>query len=90
VCSPVCAVSAHGVYDVQYHLVIACRDGSIYVLGNNMCKQIVQLETLPLNVIAESKSLRVATMDNRISHYSLEVLLDFKIQDVIVILDNHF
>ena len=59
-------VHASGLYDVDFRLLWACRDGNIYLIkrGYTVGKLCIQLNSHPVGLIHLGSSIVVGTMDN--------------------------
>ncbi|CAB4059180.1 BBS1 [Lepeophtheirus salmonis] len=65
-------LSVTGLYDVDFRIVISCRNGSLVCLkrGWQRAKSIALLGNQSIGVIHRDKTILVATMDDKISSYS--------------------
>ena len=61
-------LSVSGLYDVEYRIVVACRNGALCALkrGWQTARVICPLDSQPLGLIRREKSITVATMDNNL------------------------
>lgn len=64
-------MSVYGLYDLKYHIVVGCFDGSVYYLKSNSCYKIVQLEYLPVGIVTFEKSLIIGCMNNILYSYTI-------------------
>ena len=66
--APPVFLSVTGLYDVEYRIVVACRNGSLCVLkrGWQAARVICPLDSQPVGLIRREKSITVATMDNNL------------------------
>ncbi|KAK4326344.1 hypothetical protein Pmani_003138 [Petrolisthes manimaculis] len=55
----------NGLYDVEYRIIVACRNGQIYTLkrGVKLGRPTAELTSQPVGLIRRDKSIIVATMD---------------------------
>ncbi|CAD7952783.1 unnamed protein product [Amoebophrya sp. A25] len=54
-----------GLYEVEYRLICACRDGKVYTVKNGaLLSMVIELETLPVGLVKIDKSIYVGCMDN--------------------------
>jgi len=55
----------HGLYDVEYRITVACRDGNIYTVKNGqVLSTVIELETQPVGLVRIDKNIHVGCMDN--------------------------
>ena len=66
--APPVFLSVTGLYDVEYRIVVACRNGALCALkrGWQTARVICPLDSQPLGLIRREKSITVATMDNNL------------------------
>merc|ERR1719409_1672261 len=58
-------ISVLGLYDVEYRITVACRDGNIYTIKNGqVLSTVIELETQPVGLVRYDKNIYVGTMDN--------------------------
>merc|ERR1719408_555940 len=58
-------MSILGLYDVEYRITVACRDGNIYTIKNGQVLSVViELETQPVGLVRFDKNIYVGCMDN--------------------------
>jgi Bardet-Biedl syndrome 1 protein len=61
-------VASTGLLDVDYRIVVACRDGRVYTVKNDeLSTVVIELETQPCGLIRTAKQIHVACM-NRVIH----------------------
>ncbi|KAI8810449.1 ciliary BBSome complex subunit 1-domain-containing protein [Cladochytrium replicatum] len=77
--SPVVMISAWGNLDSDFHLIVCCRDGHVYLLKENACNRLGQLEILACEVIAFRNSVVIGSMASRIHSYSLQGVKQFTV-----------
>merc|ERR1719409_1380318 len=58
-------ISVLGLFDVEYRITIACRDGNIYTIKNGqVLSSVIELETQPVGLVRYDKNIYVGCMDN--------------------------
>ncbi|CAE8692133.1 unnamed protein product [Polarella glacialis] len=58
-------MSVLGLYDVEYRITVACRDGNIYTIKNGqVLSNVIELETQPVGLVRFDKNVYVGCMDN--------------------------
>lgn len=58
-------MSVLGLYDVEYRITVACRDGNIYTIKNGqVLSSVIELETQPVGLVRYDKNIYVGCMDN--------------------------
>eukprot|EP00933_Yihiella_yeosuensis_P026875 TRINITY_DN20867_c0_g1_i1.p1 TRINITY_DN20867_c0_g1~~TRINITY_DN20867_c0_g1_i1.p1 ORF type:complete len:617 (-),score=119.82 TRINITY_DN20867_c0_g1_i1:152-1942(-) len=58
-------ISILGLYDVEYRITVACRDGHIYTIKNGqVLSNVIELETQPVGLVRFDKNVYVGCMDN--------------------------
>eukprot|EP00931_Biecheleriopsis_adriatica_P061013 TRINITY_DN36668_c0_g1_i1.p1 TRINITY_DN36668_c0_g1~~TRINITY_DN36668_c0_g1_i1.p1 ORF type:complete len:628 (-),score=111.66 TRINITY_DN36668_c0_g1_i1:84-1877(-) len=58
-------ISVLGLYDVEYRITVACRDGNIYTIKNGqVLSNVIELETQPVGLVRFDKNVYVGCMDN--------------------------
>mmetsp|Transcript_80632 Transcript_80632/g.231512 ORF Transcript_80632/g.231512 Transcript_80632/m.231512 type:complete len:589 (-) Transcript_80632:49-1815(-) len=58
-------ISVLGLYDVEYRITVACRDGNIYTIKNGqVLSSVIELETQPVGLVRYDKNIYVGCMDN--------------------------
>lgn len=63
-------LSVLGLYDVDYRITVACRDGNIYTIKNGqVLSTVIELETQPVGLARQDKNIYVACMDNVIHNF---------------------
>lgn len=68
-------VSATGLYDVEYHVSVACRDACVYTFkkGGRTPKYRIPLGSQPCGLQRMDKNVYVSCMDNSLACYSTKV-----------------
>ena len=68
-------LSVSGLYDVEYRIIVACRNGHIYTLkrGTKVGKPTVELSSQPVGILRRDKSIIVSTMDQILHCYNNKV-----------------
>ena len=69
-----------GLYDVEFRVIVACRDGSVYILrrGNNAGKQLFSLNAQAVGLEKVNKTIVVACVDQTLQGYSTKGRCDFE------------
>jgi hypothetical protein len=67
------AVSAFGIYDVQYHIVAASRDHTAHILSNDVCRMVLSEVTPIVGILAEEKQFHVALMGTHLATHNYTV-----------------
>mmetsp|Transcript_53719 Transcript_53719/g.166806 ORF Transcript_53719/g.166806 Transcript_53719/m.166806 type:complete len:595 (+) Transcript_53719:121-1905(+) len=63
-------MSVLGLYDVEYRITVACRDGNIYTVKNGqVLHNVIELETQPVGLVRYDKNIFVGCMDNVIHSF---------------------
>jgi len=63
-------MSVLGLYDVEYRITLACRDGRIYTIKNGqVLSSVIELETQPVGLVRYDKNICVGCMDNVIHSF---------------------
>mmetsp|Transcript_23512 Transcript_23512/g.51569 ORF Transcript_23512/g.51569 Transcript_23512/m.51569 type:complete len:590 (+) Transcript_23512:193-1962(+) len=63
-------ISVIGLYDVEYRVTVACRDGNIYTIKNGqVLSSVIELETQPVGLVRFDKNVYVGCMDNVIHSF---------------------
>merc|ERR1719247_4080575 len=58
-------ISVLGLYEVEYRITVACRDGNIYTIKNGqVLSTVIELETQPVGLVRFDKNIYVGCMDN--------------------------
>lgn len=58
-------MSVLGLYDVEYRITVACRNGNIYTIKNGLVMSVtIELETQPVGLVRFDKNIYVGCMDN--------------------------
>lgn len=75
-------IDVSGLFDVEFRLIVSCRDASIYVVkrGSKNAKQVVQLISQPVGLVICNSSLIVGCMDRSLSSYSCKGNLLWTVQ----------
>lgn len=68
-------LSISGLYDVEYRLIVACRNGFIYTIkrGNKVGRPTIELTSQPVGLLRRGKCIIVATMDQQLMCFSNKV-----------------
>lgn len=54
-----------GVYDVEYRIVVSCRNGNIYsIKKGKVIGTVIELETQPCGLVVADKNILIGCMDN--------------------------
>jgi len=73
-------IAVTGLYDVDYRIVVACRDGNVYTIKNGeVARQCIELETQPCGLVRLEKSIIVACMDNAVHSFHIKGKKNFSI-----------
>jgi len=63
-------ISVLGLYEVEYRITVACRDGNIYTIKNGqVLSTVIELETQPVGLVRYDKNIYVGCMDNVIHSF---------------------
>ena len=63
-------VASTGLLDVDYRIVVACRDGRVYTIKNDeLSTVVIELETQPCGLVRTAKQIHVACMNQVIHCY---------------------
>lgn len=66
---PVC-MCVNGSYDVEYRIIVACRNGNIYTIKKGvLLGTVIELETQPVGMVVIEKNILVGCMDNIIHSF---------------------
>lgn len=58
-------ISVLGLYDVEYRITVACRNGNIYTIKNGqVLSTVIELETQPVGLVRFDKNIYVGCMDH--------------------------
>merc|ERR1719409_2471922 len=58
-------ISVLGLYDVEYRITVACRNGNIYTIKNGqVLSTVIELESQPVGLVRYDKNIYVGCMDN--------------------------
>ncbi|KAK8384168.1 hypothetical protein O3P69_009121 [Scylla paramamosain] len=65
-------LSVTGLYDVEYRIIVACRNGQIYTLkrGTKIGRPTAELTSQPVGLIRRDKTVIVATMDHHLHSFN--------------------
>ncbi|XP_045616559.1 BBSome complex member BBS1 isoform X1 [Procambarus clarkii] len=65
-------LSVSGLYDVEYRIIVACRNGQIYTLkrGTKIGRPTAELTSQPVGLLKRDKSIIVATMDQNLHSFN--------------------
>lgn len=65
-------ISVNGLYDVDYRIVVACRNGAVYSLkrGIDVLRPVFQLGAQPVGLQRIGKNIIIASMDQTLQCYS--------------------
>ena len=65
-------ISVNGLFDVEFRIVVACRDGKVYTLkrGSKMAKACIELGAQAVGIERTGKSIVAGCMDNTLTCYS--------------------
>ena len=68
-------LSVSGLYDVEYRIIVACRNGHIYTLkrGTKIGRPTAELTSQPIGLLRRDKSIVVATMDQNLHCFNNKV-----------------
>ena len=68
-------LSATGLYDVDYHVSVACRDACVYTLktGGRTPKYKIPLGSQPCGLQRMDKNVYVGCMDNTLASFTMKV-----------------
>jgi Bardet-Biedl syndrome 1 protein len=73
-------LATHGAYDLDYRVIVACRNGSIYTLkGGEVSGVVIELDSQPCGLLRMDKSIVVGTMNNALHYYHTRVCSKRKI-----------
>eukprot|EP00935_MAST-01C_sp_MAST-1C-sp1_P000776 g776.t1 len=62
-----------GLYDVDYRVVVACRNGSVYTIKNGeVAASVIELETQPCGLVRLDKSIIVPCMDSVVHSFHIK------------------
>mmetsp|Transcript_49134 Transcript_49134/g.130457 ORF Transcript_49134/g.130457 Transcript_49134/m.130457 type:complete len:569 (+) Transcript_49134:1-1707(+) len=58
-------MSVLGLYDVEYRITVACRNGNVYTIKNGtVLSNVIELESQPVGLVRHDKSVYIGCMDN--------------------------
>jgi Bardet-Biedl syndrome 1 protein len=70
-------LATHGAYDLDYRVIAACRNGSVYTLkGGEVSGVVIELDSQPCGLLRIEKSLVIGTMNNTLHYYHTRVRLN--------------
>mmetsp|Transcript_7059 Transcript_7059/g.25118 ORF Transcript_7059/g.25118 Transcript_7059/m.25118 type:complete len:582 (-) Transcript_7059:34-1779(-) len=62
-----------GLFDVEYRIVVACRDGAVYTIKNGeVTGTVIELQSHPVGLVRAQKSILIGTMDDTIHCYHIK------------------
>jgi len=71
--SPPAFVASTGLLDVDYRIVVACRDGHIYTIRNNeLSGLVIELESQPCGLVRTAKNILVGCMNNVVHNFHVK------------------
>ncbi|KAJ3293459.1 Bardet-Biedl syndrome 1 protein [Blyttiomyces sp. JEL0837] len=73
-------VSVSGLYDYDYHIIAACRDGNVYLLKSNVCKRLIQVQVPLCGLISFDDYVLTADMNRMVIAYNHKGQIHFSIQ----------
>ncbi|KDO23995.1 hypothetical protein SPRG_10692 [Saprolegnia parasitica CBS 223.65] len=66
-------IAVNGLYDVEYRLIVSCRNGSVYTVKNGeLLKSVIELESPACALLQMDKGIIVACMDRKVSSFHLK------------------
>ncbi|OQS01252.1 bardet-Biedl syndrome 1 family protein [Achlya hypogyna] len=66
-------IVVNGLFDVEYRLIVSCRNGSVYTVKNGeLLKSVIELESPACALLQMDKSIIVACMDRKITSFHLK------------------
>ena len=70
--SPPVFLNVMGLYDVEFRILVACRNGALCLLkrGWQVAKEICQLDSQPVGLLRREKNIIIATMDNMLMSFT--------------------
>ncbi|KAJ3191592.1 Bardet-Biedl syndrome 1 protein [Irineochytrium annulatum] len=77
--SPIAFLGVFGLYDFEYQIAAACRDGNVYFLTKDTCNRIVQLQVPACGLLYHEKDIVVGCMNNTIYAYQVKGRLRYTI-----------
>jgi Bardet-Biedl syndrome 1 protein len=67
-------IAAAGLFDVEYRIVVACRDGRIYVLKNGeMNREPIEIAVQPVGLVVTDRHVIVGGMNHTVYSYHVRV-----------------
>lgn len=69
-------LSVSGLYDVEYRIIVACRNGQIYTLKRGtkiVGRPTAELTSQPVGLLRRDRSIIVATMDQNLHSFNNKV-----------------
>jgi len=71
--SPPVFVASTGLLDVDYRIVVACRNGHLYTIKNGeLSGLVIELESQPCGLVRTSKNIVVACMNNVVHNFHVK------------------
>ena len=71
--APACKMVATGLRDIEYRIIIACRNGKIYSIKNGeMTSTVIELESMAVALLRPMKTILVGCMNNSVCSYHLK------------------
>jgi len=71
--APACKMVATGLRDIEYRIIIACRNGKIYSIKNGeMTSTVIELESMAVALLRPMKTILVVCMNNSVCSYHLK------------------
>ena len=66
-------ILAHGQYEIDYRIFVACRDGRVYqIKQDKVLEQEIAIESKPIGLVKFEKSIVIAGMDNTVQSFYLK------------------
>lgn len=66
-------ILAHGQYEIDYRIFVACRDGRMYqIKQDKVLEQEIAIESKPIGLVKFEKSIVIAGMDNTVQSFYLK------------------
>ncbi|ETV92493.1 hypothetical protein H310_13179 [Aphanomyces invadans] len=63
----------NGLYDVEYRVIVSCRNGSVYTVKNGeLLRSVIELESPACGLLQMDKSIIVACVDGKVISYHLK------------------
>ena len=71
--SPPVFVASTGLLDVDYRIIVACRNGHIYTIKNNeVSGLVIELESQPCGLVRTAKNILVGCMNNVVHNFHVK------------------